>query len=280
MKYELLPTQRALLVWQADLRPDEEGGGLGSLRDHHAVGELVRKKSGRVSFRYFDDLEAACAQGFKDYPGLLIDRKAKANDRIGFELLRRRLPPEQRGDYGKILQTFGLPADLDLSDHLSLMAYTGARNDDDFSICETFDGFDRPFRFLFDLANVRRDGTYDVCAKLVPGETLTFKREPQNPHDTNAIKVVRAANEKEKVGYVNHLQAEAVGRWLDEGEITASAFMFSGRSVDPRLYINANVSPCVTASRNDTCEKRLPVSQFTPPKPRTRRWRRHDTEAA
>ena len=246
MTYELLPTQRALLVWQADLRPDEQGGGPGSLRDHHAVGELVRKKSGRVSFRYFDDLEAACAQGFKDYPGLLIDRKAKANDRIGFELLRRRLPPEQRGDYGKILQTFGLPADLDLSDHLSLMAYTGARNDDDFSICETFDGFDRPFRFLFDLANVRRDGTYDVCAKLAPGEALTFRREPDNPHDPNAVKVVRAANEKEKAGYVNHLQAEAVGRWLDEGEVTASVFDFSGWSVDPRLYVNVNVSPCLT----------------------------------
>ena len=252
--YELLPTQRALLVWQADLRPDEQGGGLGSLRDHHAVGELVRKKSGRVSFRYFDDLEAACAQGFRDYPGLFTDMKAKANDRIGFELLRRRLPPEQRRDYGKILQTFGLPEDLDLSDHLTLMAYTGARNDDDFSICETFDGFDRPFRFLFDLANVKRDGTYDVCAKLAPGEALTFKREPDSPHGPNAVKVVRAANEKEKAGYVNHLQAEAVGRWLDEGEITASAFMFSGRSVYPRLYVNVNVIPCVAAQQEDIRE--------------------------
>ena len=259
MTYELLPTQRALLVWQADLRPDEQGGGPGSLRDHHAVGELVRKRSGRVSFRYFDDLEAARAQGFRGYPGLFIDTKAKDNDRIGVELLRRRLPPEQRRDYGKILQTFGLPVDLDLSDHLTLMAYTGARNDDDFSICETFDGFDRPFRFLFDLANVRHDGTYDVCAKLAPGEALTFRREPDNPHDPNAVKVVRAANEKEKAGYVNHLQAEAVGRWLDDGEITASAFMFSGRSVYPRLYVNVNVSPCVAAQREDIRED---ASQF------------------
>ena len=277
MKYELLPTQRALLVWQADLR-HEEGGGQGSLRDHHAVGELVRKRSGRVSFRYFDDLEAACAQGFTGYLGLPIGRKA--NEQIGFEELRRRLPPAERRDYGKILQIFGLPADLDRSDHLTLMAYTGARNDDDFSICETFDGFDRPFRFLFDLANVRRDGTYDVCAKLAPGEALTFKREPDNPHDPNAIKVVRAANEKEKAGYVNHLQAEVVGRWLDEGEITASAFMFSGRSVDPRLYLNVNVSPCAATSRKGISEDRPHVSQFTPPKPRAPRWRRHDTEAA
>ena len=274
MKHELLPTRRALLVWQTPLRPVEEGGR----RDRHAVGELVRKKSGKVWFRYFDDLEAACAQGFKGYPSLPIGRKA--NERIGFEELRRRLPPAERRDYGKILQIFGLPADLDRSDHLTLMAYTGARNDDDFSICETFDGFDRPFRFLFDLANVRRDGTYDVCAKLTPGEALTFKREPDNPHCPNAIKVVRAANEKEKAGYVNHLQAEVVGRWLDEGEITASAFMFSGRSVDPRLYLNVNVSPCVAMSPKGISEDRPPVSQFTPPKPRAPRWRRHDTEAA
>ena len=244
MTYELLPTQRALLVWQADLRPDEQGGGPGSLRDHHAVGELVRKKSGRVSFRYFDDLEAACAQGFRGYLGLPIGRKA--NEKIGFEELQRRLPPAERRDYGEIMQAFGLPADVDRNDHLTLLAYTGACEDDDFSICETFDGFDRPFRFLFDIANVRRDGTYDVCAKLAPGEALTFKREPDSPHGPNAVKVVRAANEKEKAGYVNHLQAEAVGRWLDEGEVMASVFDFSEWSVDPRLYVNVNVSPCLT----------------------------------
>ena len=278
MKYELLPTQRALLVWQADLRPDEEGGGQGSLRDHHAVGELVRKKSGRVSFRYFDDLEAACAHGFRGYLGLPIGRKA--NEKIGFEELQRRLPPAERRDYGEIMQAFGLPADVDRSDHLTLLAYTGAREDDDFSICETFDGFDRPFRFLFDIANVKRDGTYDVCAKLAPGEALTFKREPDNPHDPNAIKVVRAVNEKEKAGYVNHLQAEAVGRWLDEGEVTASVFEFSGYSVDPSLYVNVNVSPCIATSRKDISENRTPVSKIAPPKPRARRWRRHDTEAA
>ena len=271
MTYELLPTRRALLVWQSPLRPAEEGGKRDCLvRDHHAVGELVRKKSGRVSFRYFDDLEAARAQGFRGYPGLLVDRKVKANEKIGFELLRRRLPPEQRPDYGKILQEFGLPADLDRSDHLTLLAYTGAREDDDFSICETFDGFNKPFRFLFDLAKIKRDGTYEVCAKLTPGEALTFKREPDNPHDPNAIKVVRAANEKEKAGYVNHLQAEAVGRWLDEGEITASVFEFSGRSVDPRLYVNVNVYPYAATSRKGISEGAPSRSRPTPSKPRVR----------
>ena len=279
MRYELLPTQRALLVWQTPLRPAEEGGGRDCLvRDHHAVGELFRKKSGKVWFRYFDDLDTARAQGFRGYPGLRLGRKA--NEKIGFEQLRRRLPPDQRTDFGEIMQAFGLPADVDRNDHLTLLAYTGAPEDDAFSICETFDGFDRPFKFLFNLANVKRDGTYDVCANLTPGEALTFKREPDNPHDPNAIKVVRAANEKEKAGYVNHLQAEAVGRWLDEGEITANVFEFIGHSADPRLYVNVNVSPCVATSRKDISEDRTPVSKIMPPKPRARRWRRHDTEAA
>ena len=280
MTYELLPTQRALLVWQSPLRPAEEGGKRDCLvRDHHAVGELVRKKSGKVSFRYFDDLEAACAQGFRGYPGLRLGRKA--NEKIGFEELRRRLPPDQRTDFGKILQKFDLfLEDIDRSDHLTLLAYTGARDDDSFSICETFDGFDRPFRFLIDLANVRHDGTYDVCAKLVPGEALNFKREPNNPHDPNAIKVVRTANEKEKAGYVNHLQAKAFGRWVDEGEITARAFKFTERSVYPRLFVNVNVSPCVVEPQKHINEVKHPISQFTPPKPRMRRWCSHDTEAA
>ena len=236
MKYELLPTQRALLVWQTPLRPVEKGGR----RDRHAVGELVRKKSGKVSFRYFDDLEAARAQGFKGYPGLRIGRKS--NEKVGFDLLRRRLPPAERTDFGETLKKFDLPEDLDRSDHLTLLAYTGARHaNDSFSICETFDGFDRPFKFLFDLANIRRDGSHEVCAKLVPGEALIFKREPDNPHDPNAVKVVREANEEEKAGYVNRLQAKAVGQWLEEGEVTASVFKFNGRSVYPRLFVNVDV---------------------------------------
>ena len=276
--YEMIPTQRALLVWQTPLRPAEEGGKRDCLvRDHHAVGELVRKKSGKVWFRYFDDLEAARAQGFRGYPGLRLGRKA--NEKIGFEALRRRLPPDQRTDYGKILQKFDLPADLDRSDHLTLLAYTGARNDDSFSICETFDGFERPFRFLLDLANIKRDGTYDVCAKLTPGEALTFKREPDNPHAPNAVKVVRAADETEKAGYVNHLQAEAVGRWLDEGEITASAFKFSGRSVYPRLFVNVNVTPCVSAQREGISEGAPSRSRPTPSKPRVRRSRSRNAAA-
>ena len=272
MKHELLPTQRALLVWQTPLRPVEEGGR----RDRHAVGELVRKKSGKVSFRYFDDLEAARAQGFKGYPGLRIGRKS--NEKVGFDLLRRRLPPAERTDFGETLKKFDLPEDLDRSDHLTLLAYTGARHaNDSFSICETFDGFDRPFKFLFDLANIRRDGSHEVCAKLVPGEALIFKREPDNPHDPNAVKVVREANEDEKAGYVNRLQAKAVGQWLEEGEVTASVFKFNGRSVYPRLFVNADVFPCVEAQRADLNENR---SRVTPPKPRATRWRRHDTEAA
>ena len=275
MKYELLQTQRALLVWQTPLRPVEEGGR----RDRHAVGELVRKKSGRVSFRYFDDLEAARAQGFRGYPGLRIGRKA--NEKVGFDLLRRRLPPAERTDFGETLQKFGLPKNLDRSDHLTLLAYTGARHtNDSFSICETFDGFDRSFKFLFDLANVRRDGNYDVCAKLVPGEALIFKREPNNPHDPNAVKVVRKANEEERAGYVNRLQAKAVGQWLEEGDIMASVFKFNGRSVYPRLFVNVNVTPCVATSRKDISEDRTPVSRVTPPKQRPPRWRRYDTEAA
>ena len=275
MKYELLPTQRALLVWQTPLRPVEKGGR----RDRHAVGELVRKKSGKVSFRYFDDLESACAQGFNGYPSLPIGRKA--NEKIGFEELRRRLPPAERRDFGKTLQKFGLPEDLDRSDHLTLLAYTGARHtNDSFSICETFDGFDRPFKFLFDLANIRRDGNYDVCRKLKPGEALTFKREPDNPHDPNAVKVVRTSNEEEKVGYVNRLQAKAIGRWLEEGKIAASMFKFNGRAAYPRLFVHTNVVPCVATQREDISKNRAPVSQLTPLKPRARQWRQQDTEAA
>ena len=239
MKHETIPTQRALLVWQPPLRPLEEGGR----RDRRAVGELVRESDENVSFRYFrnGDMENARSQGFDGYPGLPI--RGQDNNRVGFEVLRRRIPPTEREDFSEILERFGLPAEFDHNDHLTLMAYTGARRvSDSFSICETFDGFDKPFTYMFDLANIRRDGNLEVCDKLHPGEKMEFVREEDNKYDPNAIKVVRK-NGRERAGYINRIQAKTVGQWVDEGRIEAEVFKFNGRAKYPRLYVRAYVDP-------------------------------------
>ena len=239
MEYATLPTQRALLVWQPPLQPLEEGGR----RDRRAVGQLVRESDGNVSFRYSrnGDMKAAREEGFDGYPGLPI--WGRANNRVGFEVLRRRLPSTEREDFSEMLERRGLPAEFDREDHLTLMAYTGARQvTDSFSICETFDGFDEPFTYMFDLANIRRDGNLEVCAKLHPGEEMEFVREEDNKYDPNAIKVVRKDG-RERAGYINRIQAKTVGQWVDEARVKAKVFKFNGRAIYPRLFVRAYVVP-------------------------------------
>ena len=186
-------------------------------------------------------LENSRSQGFDGYPGLPI--WGKANNRVGFEVLRRRLPSTEREDYSEMLERLGLPAEFDRDDHLTMLAYTGARRvSDSFSICETFDGFDRPFTYMFDLANIRRDGNLEVCAKLRPGEAMEFVRDEDNEYDANAIKVVRRDG-KQRAGYINRIQAKTVGRWVDEGRIEAEVFKFNGRAKCPRLFVRTYVDP-------------------------------------
>ena len=223
-------TRRALLAWQRPL-------GSPGRRDRHAVAELVQMQD-CLEFRYLDDeaLEPARQDGFTAYPGLPFDSNELS--KIAEEVLIRRLPPRDRPDFGEILRRFGLPSDADYP-ALTLLAYTGARlTGDSFSVCETFDGFELPFTYLFDVAGSRND--QNRCDEPGSGEQLYFEREPDNSHDRDAIRIVRA--DGTRVGYVNRLQTGPVGRWLDDARIDASVFRTNGRIEYPRLFVLAEVA--------------------------------------
>ena len=230
-------TRRAHLVWQ-------DPPGSGPSRSAMPVAELTQLK-GRVSFRYLDDDQLAepRERGFDGYFGLPIG--SNDNDRRAMKLLRHRLPPRSRTDFGDMLRRFGLPADWDHTD-LSLLAYTGARRPGNrFSVCETFDGFDEPFTYVFDLAGVRH--CRDACEGLSPGDPLTFECERDSDRDSDAIRVASARNGA-TVGYVNCVQADVVGRLLDGGKISASMFRFNGRPGYPRLFVRADIVPPAASS--------------------------------
>lgn len=223
-----IPTRRALLVWQ---RPLDESGR----RDRCAVAELVEGSEG-IGFRYFDQaqLDPACEAGFNEYPGLPVG--SSDLNRIASDVLMRRLPPRERADFSELLARFGLPPDQDYTDP-TLLAYTGARlTSDSFSICETFDGFEGRFSYVFDVAGSRH---YVDCNQLEQSEAIFFEREPANEHDPNAIRLARG--DGETVGYVNRLQAETVGHWIDNGSIIGSVFRVNGRAQYPRLFVRADV---------------------------------------
>ncbi len=229
---EPIQTRRALLTWQ---RPLEQNG---PPRRRFAVAELVECGEG-LEFSYRNDQEFAFASdaGFKGYPGLALDNRHESS--TATDVLKRRLPPRNRPDFKEFMERFGLSPEAHFS-ILSLLAYTGARlSSDSFGISETFDGFDRPFRYVFDIAGYRHysEGELD----LAENEPVLFRPETANPDDPNAVEVVRQNGAR--VGYINRTQTGPVLNWLAQGNIDARVFKLNGRSVYPRLFVMADIEP-------------------------------------
>lgn len=226
-----IQTQHALLTWQTPL-------GTGGQRRRHAVGELVADNGG-ARFHYLTDtasFRAAQDEGFEGYPGIALD-SAPSNDALSIFL--RRLPNSDRPDYDQFLQTFGLSPDASWTG-LSLLAYTGARlASDSFSITETFVGFHRPFRYIFDVAGFRR--FMDASSGLQAGDAVSLIHQPDNAHDENAVQVLRESGEC--LGYINRLQSKQLLQWQRLGSVNASVFRFNGRPTYPRLFLMAEISP-------------------------------------
>lgn len=224
-------TQRALLTWQSP-----PGGGGSRLR--RAVGVLVAYGSS-ARFAYLherDDFRAARQEGFEGYPGLPLGSSGY-NDAL--KLLRRRLPQADRSDFRNFLETFGLSPGARFND-LSPLAYTGARlASDSFSITETFDGFDRPFNFFFDVAGFRHylANAVDVGVR----DEVSLVADTENSHDRSAVRIVRENGQP--LGFINRLQSERVLGWMRSDAITTSVFRLNGRPEYPRLFVFARFQP-------------------------------------
>ena len=231
-----IQTQRALLTWQ---RPLDQSGS----RDRIAVAELVQCEKG-MSFSYLSEelLGPAYKAGFNGYPGLALNTKHKPE--TATDVLMRRLPSRSRPDFQEFIETFGLSWEARFTG-LSLLAYTGARLvGDSFGVAETFEGFDHPFRYVFDIAGYRR--YRNDALDLALEEPVIFQHEPTNPIDPDAVQVVRCNDTR--LGYVNRIQSQPVRRWLARGSIEAYVFRLNGRPAYPRLFVMANIKPsCQTA---------------------------------
>lgn len=228
-----IQTRRALLTWQ---RPLEQPGS----RDRFAVAELSQCEGG-VAFSYLDEegLAPALESGFCGYPGLALGDAHEAATAL--DVLARRLPPRNRPDFHEFMETFGLSPQADFSD-LSLLAYTGARvTGDSFGVTETFEGFDRPFRYVFDVSGYRhyRDGAPDIAID----EPVIFQHDPTNEYDLHAVEATR--NSGVRLGYINRLQTQTVREWLERGSVDARVFRLGGRSAYPRLFVMADIEPAL-----------------------------------
>lgn len=78
--------------------------------------------------------------------------------------------------------------------------------------------------------NVRGDNYRDdevTAADTRPGTVAELRREPENPHDSNAILVLGrdASDDERAVGYVNKGLARSLARRLDAGDDLEARFM-------------------------------------------------------
>jgi hypothetical protein len=59
-----------------------------------------------------------------------------------------------------------------------------------------------------------------ACRALSAGDGLICMREPHNPHDANAVRLLSVTGAA--VGYVQAKVAGTVARWMDEGRMVAA----------------------------------------------------------
>lgn len=225
-------TTSAHLVWQSPI------DGTGS-RAHLSVAKLQQEANGEVSFRYLTespDFAQAWAEGFRGYTGIPLDR-TDTSDAVS-TLARRILSPD-RPDYAEYLRRFGLKVEHNLPT-LSLLAYTGARlTSDSFCVRETFEGFDRPFQYIFDVAGRRHYAEATPSPKV--GDRVFFHPDPDNQYDSNAVML--CDDRGEPFGYIDRNQSAQVSQWLLNGSVQGAIFRVNGTKNHPRLFVSADIVP-------------------------------------
>lgn len=114
----------------------------------------------------------------------------------------------------------------------------------------------RPPGFFSKVVGVTFDGRAALVARLKPGEQLKLVRDPHNPHDENAIKVVRS--DGAQLGHVVAETAYELARTIDRGEEWAATVVeVTGREHD-NLGVNIYLHPATYDVQLSGITGRLP----------------------
>lgn len=98
--------------------------------------------------------------------------------------------------------------------------------------------------YLFDTyvaGTTHIEGIEDLAASLRDGDRLVFYREPDNPHDPQAIRIETL--EEEKIGYVPRRDNVVFSRLMDAGKLlfaTIAAKEMRGNwlKIDIKIYLH------------------------------------------
>lgn len=226
----IIEPQRLYLVWQGP-----EGGD----RSRRIIAELLRTNHD-VELRYLtgsEDFRKARESGFEGYPAFPKTERVYKEGVIETFLLR--LPPRERSDFNKYLESLRISPSAGVSD-FALLGYSAAKlPSDGFSIIHPFDQVDEPCELLTEVAGFRY---YDgMSMELTVGMSATLQPEPGNIYDPHAIMVF--VNGK-KIGYIGRGLLNAFHRWLSKkSRISAVVEKMNGRPERPIIMLFIAVVP-------------------------------------
>lgn len=216
---------RLLLVWH--------NSNFEAPRCRRVVGELVRHGDD-AAFRYLkgtDDFRLAIEEGFHEFPAF-SDAKNEESKLGALDVFVRRLPPRKREDFHEYLSQYNLPINFTGSS-FALLAYTGARlPSDTFELCPDLSDAVAPLDLIVEVAGL---GFHmDENSVFHEDETVSFEKDPENPYDPQAVKVL---HNKNHIGYINKALSPSFAKLLETGKVSGKVIKFTNNKGKPRLLV-------------------------------------------
>ena len=226
MRYieHIVEPDRLLLSWQT-----------ASDRLRMFVAELIRSGDDDANLVYLkesEDFSRAQSLGFEHYPGFDIEKDVHNNVLTSF---MKRLPPRNRGDFGRFLDALRLKSDVGIS-NFALLGYSKAKlPDDDFTVIHPFENASPPFELMLSVEGYRYYQEQLPLTSLSDDMQACFEAEPDNQYDPEAIKII--INDA-IAGYVCRGLTGSFHEWMQAGlAISAYVERKNGAEQNPEIYL-------------------------------------------
>ena len=228
----IIESERLLLSWQPPLdAADRQRLFVAELRRHNDDADLAYLKD-------TDEFKLALEKGFKCYPGFSADQNIHKSILAAF---MKRLPPRSRKDFGRFLNAIRIKTQTDISD-FALLGYSGAKlPDDTFTIIHPFDQAVPPFEFMSEVQGYRYYLNDVPCNTLTNEMQISFEKEPDNPKDPKAIKILFNGI---RAGYVCRGLLDSFHKWLNS-KFVIEAYLEkkNGTEKKPKIFLYVIIKP-------------------------------------
>jgi hypothetical protein len=198
------------------------------------VAELIRSgdDANLVYLKDSEEFSKAQSLEFEGYPGFAIEKDVHKNVLTSF---MKRLPPSSRRDFGRFLDALRIKSDTEITD-FALLGYSGAKlPDDDFTIIHPFENASPPFELLLPVRGYQHYKDQLPLADLSTDMQAGFEAEPDNPWDSEAIKIIINGV---RVGYVSRGLTGSFHKWM-QSSLAISAYVerINGTEQNPEIYL-------------------------------------------